>query len=101
MEKSVIYDLLSPTALMPYREKLKEENYDKCIKKDREKLEAAFTEEQLKTIDRYITALNLFEEDIDFQVQIRTLNYGIKIGMQLRNSIKDLFGYVNEDNDYA
>jgi len=28
------------------------------------------------------------------------LNYGIKIGVQLQHSIKDLYRYFDEENDY-
>ncbi len=102
MEVSVIYDLLAPVRLDPYRKKL--ENTDCCTLRDiREKrkiLENVFTEEQLKTIDSYIHNLALFEEYIDFQVELRALNHGIKIGVQLQHSIKDLYRYFDEENDY-
>ena len=102
MEVSVIYDLLAPNKLDPYRKKL--ENTDcsslRDIHEKRKILENTFTEEQLKTIDGYIRELSLFEEYIDFQVELRALNHGIKIGIQLQHSIKDLYKYFDEENDY-
>lgn len=101
METSVIYDLLS-SKLENYRNELKNED-SKLTKYDgeeKEKLEKSLNEEQLKFLKRYIHDLFLIEEYIDFQIGIRTLNYGIKIGIQLQKSIHDMYDFFDEPDIY-
>lgn len=102
MEASVIYDLLLMEKLGPYREELgkEEDSFKKMADEEREKLKTTLNEEQLELVDKYVHCLYLHEEDINFQVELRALNYGIKIGVQLQKSIKDLDRYLDEENDY-
>lgn len=103
MEFSVIYDLLAPKKIDPYREKLKESedgNLAKWEHDDKEIFEKTLNEEQKKLFKKYLHSLSLFEEYIDYQVEMRAMNWGIKIGAQLQKSIKDLYRYFDEINDY-
>ncbi len=102
MEFSVIYDFLSHDKIYPYREELeKEENtYTRWVRESREKLEKTLNEEQLKLVDTHLHNLCLLNEYIECQVGIRTLNFGIKIGVQLQKSIKDLYEFLDESNVY-
>lgn len=102
MEDSVIYDLLLMEKLGPYREELekKEDGFKKMADEEREKLKTTLNEEQLELVDKYVHSLNLHEENVNFQVESRALNFGIKIGVQLQKSIKDLYRYFDEENDY-
>lgn len=103
MEVSLIYDLLAPSKIDKYREKLENDDSD-VFKQDeikaREKLEQSLNEEQAKLLKDYLHYLDMLEGYVDFQVEVRTLNYGIKIGAQLQHSIKDLYRYFDEENDY-
>ena len=92
MEDSIIYDYLDPKMLYPYREELKKADgsLTNWEREEKEKLVKSLNEEQKNLLDTYLHSLSLLEEDIDLQVGIRTLNYGIKIGMRLQRSLKDL-----------
>lgn len=98
MEDSVIYDLLLMEKLGPYREELgkEEDGFKKLADEEREKLKTTLNEEQLELVDKYVHSLYLHEEEVNFQVELRALNYGIKIGVQLQKSIKDLDRYFDE-----
>ena len=103
MEVSAIYDFLSPKALDNYREELTEKeegNFHKWEHNDKEALEQTLNEEQKKLLEKYLHSLRLFEEYVDYQVELRALNWGIKIGVQLQHSIKDLNKYFDDPNDY-
>lgn len=103
MEVSVIYDMLAPEKLDKYRKELFEKeqgNFKKWIDESREEIEKTFNKEQIKIIDEYIRNLQRLEDYVDFQVEVRAMNYGIKIGVQLQNSIKDLYRYFDDPNDY-
>ena len=102
MEVSIIYDLLAPDKLYPYRTELKgaDDNFTRWERKDREALEKSLNEEQTKLLKNYLHSLMLLDEYINGQVELRALNYGIKIGMQLQHSIKDLDRYFDECDNY-
>lgn len=90
MEESLIYDLLSHK-LYEYRQKLEKEenNFSEWIKKSREDLEKSLTSEQLKLVDSYKHNLILREEDIMIREEMKLLNMGIKIGMQLQKAFDE------------
>ena len=87
MEDSIIHELVFRRYIYDYKEQLEKDesdNISKWVCEAREKLEKELNEEQLKLVDKYIFDLQLRKEDIDIQTEIRLLNYGIKIGMQLQ-----------------
>ena len=92
MEISFIHELLS-THLSPYYNDLvNEDDKDLAeIKSVRAELEKALSEEQLKLSDKYKHLCVLREEYVEFQMQVRILNYGIKIGMELQEAFTKYF----------
>ena len=94
MEESLIFDLLSDK-LFKYREELKkaENNFTEWAKKSREALEKSLNKEQLELVGKYKHDSYLNEEYIQFQYDIKLLNLGIKIGMQLQKAFDE---YENE-----
>lgn len=92
MEISFIHDLLS-THLYPYYDSLvnKDDKDLAEIKSIRADLEKALSEEQLKLADKYKYLCDLREEYIEFQMQVRILNYGVKIGMELQEFFDEHF----------
>ena len=92
MIESLIYDFIEMSNLGEYRDKLKSDENDIFAKYEREaweKLEKAVTKEQIKLVDSYTHQINMREEYIDSQTEIKLLNYGIKIGMQLQKAFDD------------
>lgn len=102
MEFSVIYDLLAPEKIDAYREELEkaDNTFTKWKQDAEEELEKTLNDEQRKLFKHYLYKLGNLEEYIDCLVEIRVLNWGIKIGAQLQKSIKDLYKYFDEINDY-
>ena len=89
MEDSIIHELVFRKYIYSYREQLEKDesdNISKWVREARADLEKCLTAEQLKLVDKYKHDLILREEDIDIQTEIRLLNYGIKIGMQLQKA---------------
>ena len=101
MEVSVIYDLLEGK-IQDRREELEKEEtfFKKDADEDLNKLEKSLNEEQLKILKSYKRNLMLHEEYVDYQVGIRTLNYGIKMGIQLQMSLHELYNYFDEPENY-
>lgn len=93
MENSLLYDLLE-RKLNAYYDKLVTADKTELeeIKDARAKLEKALTKEQLELSDAYKHLCVLRDEYIEFQVKIRLLNYGVRIGMQLQKSFVDYDG---------
>ncbi len=92
MEESLIFDLLESKKIGGYREKLKKSdngNLSKWVLEAREELEKRLNEEQMKLEDKYKFKLNLLHDYIVYESDIRILNYGIKMGMQLQKSFDD------------
>ena len=92
MIESLLYDFIEMSNLGEYRDKLKSDENDIFAKYEREaweKLEKALTKEQIKLVDSYTHQINMREEYIDSQTEIKLLNYGIKIGMQLQKAFDD------------
>lgn len=89
MEDSLLYDLLEAKLLYNFRAELEQQNGDnfsRWVNEARKELENKLSEKQLKLVDKYVSSVNLREEEINFNMGIRTLNYGIKIGMQLQKA---------------
>lgn len=91
MEATTLFNLLDKK-LLPYYEKLQNEDPDEIAKLEdmRKELEKALTDEQLKLSNKYKHSCALREESIEILMQIRILNYGVKIGMELQKAF-DLF----------
>lgn len=92
MEESLLYELIERKYLSDYREKLNNEendNLSKWLRESREVLEKNFNADQLKLIDRYVYYLDTREDYINFQVDTKLLNYGVKIGMQLQKAFDE------------
>jgi len=93
MEKSLLYELLTQSYIYDYRNELEKEendNLSKWLRDSREVLEKNLTAEQLKLVQSFEYRLNSREEYIDFQMGIRILNYGVKIGMELQKAFDNL-----------
>ena len=89
MQDSLLFDLLQAKLLYNFREELEQQNGDnfsRWVNEARKELENKLNEKQLKLVDKYVSSINLREEEINFNVGIKTLNYGIKIGMQLQKA---------------
>jgi len=92
MEDSILHNLLYKVHLGDYRESLEKDesdNISKWLKQARENLENNLNADQLKLVDKYKFNLELRQEDIEIQTEIRLLNYGIKIGMELQKAFNN------------
>jgi len=92
MKTSLLHELLLQTHIFDYREALeKEENDDisKWLKQSEETLKKNLNAEQLKLVEDLRYHLASREEYIDNQVEIKLLNLGIKIGMQLQKAFDE------------
>lgn len=91
MEGTFLYDLVEAD-LREYRVKLEKDTknvYNKWVVEWREKLENALNAEQLDIADGYAHSLRAWDEDIQLMYEIRVLNYGVKIGMELQKAFDD------------
>ena len=92
MDTSLLYDFIDLSRLSDYRGELtKDENdgYFQNERKAREELEIVLSKEQMKLVDKYKHCFNLREGYINYQLGIKLLNYGIKIGMQIQKAFDD------------
>lgn len=92
MEESFICDLIEMAHLGELREKLRNDESYNCVKDDNaalDKLKNTLNPEQFKLVKDYIFQNQLKEEFIYYQSDIKLLNYGIKIGMQIQKSFDD------------
>lgn len=91
MEGTFLYDLVA-ICLRKYRMQLEKDTknvYNKWVVEWREKLENALNAEQLDIADGYAHSLRAWDEDIQLMYEIRVLNYGVKIGMELQKAFDD------------
>ena len=94
MEDTFLYDLVE-TALWKFREKLKNKtdgNFYEEVKKAQKKLESELNEKQLKLAYDYAHSVLMREEYIQLSYDIRVLNYGVRIGMQLQKAFDSYEG---------
>lgn len=92
MENSLIFDALEEMYIGDYRETLEKQddgNFTKWVQQSREVLEKTLNKEQLALVDSNIRDIRRREEFIDYNVGIRILNFGIKIGMELKKAFYD------------
>lgn len=89
MEDSLVHELLS-LKLCLYRHELEQvdDNFTKWENQSREKIENSLSQEQLEQVDKYLHNHNLREEGIELQYEIKLLNYGIFLGMQLQKAFE-------------
>lgn len=93
MESSKIYDLIEDKLLNKWLEELeKEENniFKKDVEKNKQELCSQLNEAQKKLVDKFQGTLGSYWEFIYYNVNIRMLNLGIKIGMQLQQAFEIL-----------
>lgn len=90
MEESLIYDLLEKEYIFTYREELEKCNnyYMEWINKERKNLEKILNKKQLKAVDSYKLSCKWREDYLDYLIGIKTLNYGIKIGMEMQKAFE-------------
>ncbi len=88
MQESFICDLIEMAHLGELREKLRNDESYNCVKDDNAALDT-LNPEQFKLVKDYIFNCHLKEEFIYRQSDIKLLNYGIKIGMQIQKSFDD------------
>lgn len=89
MESSKIYDLIENSLIYKWVEELeKEENniFKKDVKKSKQELCCQLNEEQKGLVDKSEGALGWYWEFVYYNVNIRILNLGVKIGMQLQQA---------------
>ncbi|MDE7181786.1 MAG: hypothetical protein K2O41_01970 [Clostridia bacterium] len=92
MEASLLYDLIDMRKLLDYREELMKDENDVLFKDEREareKLEKALSKEQMKLVDSYKHYIGMREGYVNYQLGIKVLNYGVKIGMELQKAFDD------------
>ncbi len=92
MKTSLLHELLSQTHIFDYRGKLeneKDDNLSIWLKQSEEALEKNLNAEQLKLVEDLRYQLASREEYIDNQVEIKLLNLGIKIGMELQKAFDE------------
>ena len=92
METSFLYDLIYMVKLKDYRDKLEKDENDGFFKderKAREELEKTLSTEQLKLLKDYIFHFDLRLDYLNYQTDIKLLNYGVKIGMELQKAFDD------------
>lgn len=92
MEESLLMDLIETNSLLKYRDELRKNESDPLAVSKRAaygKLVKSLTGEQLKLVKEYKFQADLYEEDINVQTNIKILNYGVKIGMQLQKAFDE------------
>ena len=92
MQESFICDLIEMAHLGELREKLRNDESYNCVKDDNaalDKLKNTLNPDQFKLVKDYIFQNQLKEEFIYRQSDIKLLNYGIRIGMQIQKSFDD------------
>lgn len=98
MEGTALYDLVE-SYMREYRKEIDErvtKFFSDNINKELEKLKKFLNDEQLKLVNRYTNSIVMREEEITIEYEIKLLNIGVKIGMQLQSSFdedanKDIF----------
>lgn len=89
MESSVINDLIEVGLLNKWLEEFKKEE-NNVLKRDadnyKQELCTQLNEEQKKLVDKFERTLDWYWDYVYYNVRIRVLNLGIKIGMQLQQA---------------
>ena len=92
MESSKIYDLFENNLLYKWLEEFeKEENnvFKKDVEESKRELYEQINEEQKKLVNKLEVTLDWYWEFVYYNVNIRLLNLGIKIGMQLQQAFDE------------
>lgn len=91
MEGTALYNLVE-SYMREYRKEIDErvtKLFSDSINKELEKLKKFLNDEQLKLVDRYTNSIIIREEEISIEYEIKLLNIGVKIGMQLQSSFDE------------
>lgn len=89
--ESLLFDLLEPE-LQKYRHKIddnRDDNFTGWVAESRAELENKLSAEQLKLVDSHLHDVLLKYDDTELMIQIRLLNLGVKIGMQLQKAFDE------------
>ncbi len=94
MEESEIYNLLDYRFLLNWKEKIEKDEGDTWFftneKQELEKIKEFFNEDEQKLIFRYTLAMENKFEYLYYNLNIKILNFGVKIGMELQKAfLKD------------
>ena len=92
MDTSLLYDCIELSRLGKFRENVRKDDACGFLKDElelRKKLESALNEEQLELVDSYFHCVRMCEEHVYFYSDIKLLNYGIKIGMQIQKAFDE------------
>lgn len=93
MDISIIFEMLNDVYIQKYRKELKKNETDPLareVQKSYSILEKELNGEQLKLVKSHIHYNVLLEEWIDMLLGTKILNYGIKIGMQLKEQFDEM-----------
>lgn len=93
MEKSIIYNLLDDKLLHKWRDEINEREkdsfYSQAEKDTLKELTEALSEKSVKLLTLYAVAIENRLDDLYYNINIKMLNHGIKIGMQLQKAFID------------
>lgn len=93
MEKSKIYDLLDSKLLHEWRDKVEKAESDTWFftneKKEFNELYEKLDEQEKELLKSYSLAIENKLDYIYYNLKIKILNYGIKIGMEIEKSFSE------------
>ncbi len=92
MKNSIIYEMLDIIHINDYRDTLYQEknNFAKWVSETKDELEKNFDKTQLELIEKYENRIRTREEYIYYQMGVKILDYGIKIGMELCKAFEEI-----------
>lgn len=87
MQKSTIYDALSISVVEKWRNSEETDDYFHKVEKEKlEELKTTLNEESLDLLNSYSLAIENKMDYLYYNLNIRFLNLGIKIGMELEKA---------------
>lgn len=93
MEKSKIYDLLDGELLHKWKDKIEETERDTCfftnVQETLTELAKTLNEDEKQLLKSYTLAIENKLDYIFYNLKIKLLNFGIKIGMELEKSFAE------------
>lgn len=89
MESSYIYDLLEHALIKKWREEIEAKDnlgFIKAMHDDENVLKATLNEKQIELLKHFEISVNNYLDEIYYEINIKILNFGIKVGMQLQQA---------------
>lgn len=92
MEKSKLYDLVEDGVLKKWREEIEETDDCLFLKKEKQLLEellAELDDKKKKQVAFYALSIENRVDYLYYNLNIKILNYGVNIGMELQKSFEE------------